>query len=199
MIYNLIAEGAGAKVEKTVSKDGGETYAENVSVNPGDKVSYKVELKNTGKTTLNDVNLKDILPTGISFVEGSAKYYAADSTTAENMADTLTTSGYSVGSVAAGKTVSLVYEATVDSNAACGNLVNKISVTHDSDNEVSDGATVKVENCTASVTELPSTGATGILLGAVLAGAWVGMSYRYAQKKHELETMTVGKSNKKTK
>jgi uncharacterized repeat protein (TIGR01451 family) len=47
----------------------------NGSAGPGDTVAFKLTMTNTGNTTADQVTLKDILPTGMTFVDGTGRLY----------------------------------------------------------------------------------------------------------------------------
>jgi uncharacterized repeat protein (TIGR01451 family)/LPXTG-motif cell wall-anchored protein len=61
------------EVQKQVSKAGTNTYAESVTALPNEEVEYKIQYKNTGTTKQNDVIIKDKLPAGVAYVNGSTQ------------------------------------------------------------------------------------------------------------------------------
>ena len=88
-------------VEKTVSVDGGKTFAKSGTTTPGSTVVYKVAYTNTGSTQQDNVTLSDKLPTGVTYVDGTA--LIANSETAgkyEKTSDGITTTGLNIGSYA---------------------------------------------------------------------------------------------------
>jgi uncharacterized repeat protein (TIGR01451 family)/LPXTG-motif cell wall-anchored protein len=88
-------------VEKTVSVDGGKTYVKSGATTPGSTVIYKVAYTNTGSTQQDNVTLSDKLPTGVSYVAGSA--LIENSKTAgkyQATSDGITTTGLNIGSYA---------------------------------------------------------------------------------------------------
>ncbi len=58
---------------KDVRKSGTPTYGQTAAVNPGDKVDYRITFQNIGTAQLDNVVIKDMLPTGITYVAGTAK------------------------------------------------------------------------------------------------------------------------------
>jgi uncharacterized repeat protein (TIGR01451 family)/LPXTG-motif cell wall-anchored protein len=89
-------------VEKTVSVDGGKTYAKTGATTPGATVLYKVAFTNTGSTQLDNVTLKDTLPTGVNYVAGSSLIEnSKTSGQYQATSDGITTTGLNVGSYAA--------------------------------------------------------------------------------------------------
>jgi uncharacterized repeat protein (TIGR01451 family) len=47
----------------------------NGSAGPGDEVAFELIMTNTGNTTADNVSLKDILPAGMTFVDGTGRLY----------------------------------------------------------------------------------------------------------------------------
>jgi uncharacterized repeat protein (TIGR01451 family)/LPXTG-motif cell wall-anchored protein len=88
-------------VEKTVSVDGGKTYAKSGTTTPGSTVIYKVTYTNTGSTQLDNVTLSDTLPAGVTYVSGTS--LMANGKTAGSYkpeSDAITTTGINIGSYA---------------------------------------------------------------------------------------------------
>jgi len=88
-------------VNKTVSVDGGKTFAKTGVTKPDSTVIYKVAYTNTGSTKQENVNLSDKLPTGVTYVPGSS--LIANSETKGSYAkeiDGITTTGVNIGSYA---------------------------------------------------------------------------------------------------
>lgn len=145
IIYELKAESTGSKLTKTVSADGS-NFAKNVTVKPGETVTYKVEFENTGTTTLDNVNFHDVLPAGVALVPGTTYLYNKANPNGLKLPDTVAGDGYNAGSYGAGEKATLVYKVKVNDDAKCGNYVNRMYAKH-SGGEISDGATVKIEDC----------------------------------------------------
>jgi len=61
------------EVQKTVSKAGTNTYSEQVTALPNEEVEYKIQYKNTGTTQQNDVIIKDKLPAGLTYENGTTQ------------------------------------------------------------------------------------------------------------------------------
>jgi uncharacterized repeat protein (TIGR01451 family) len=63
----------------SVSKGGNEQYVDNLTINnskfaPGQTIKFELTVTNTGDKTLNELVLKDILPSYITFVSGPGSY-----------------------------------------------------------------------------------------------------------------------------
>ncbi|CAN5657516.1 hypothetical protein BH23PAT1_BH23PAT1_2860 [soil metagenome] len=63
----------GLNIDKTVRMSDDDEWTEDVNAKPGDTVHYRVVVKNTGETILQNVMVRDVLPTGVSYVPGSFK------------------------------------------------------------------------------------------------------------------------------
>lgn len=92
-----------ATLTKVVSNDG-KTYKSYVEAKPGATVYYKITFKNTGDK-LSAVTIRDRLPSGATLVSGSI---TKDGKTID---DKLVTGTYTIGEVAAGKSVVFIYRA----------------------------------------------------------------------------------------
>ena len=123
-------------VAKTVSKAGENKWQENVTVNAGDTVDYRIEYKNTGEVQQDNVVVKDTLPAHMSYVPGTAKLYNTQHPQGFQLSDKVVTAeGVNIGSHAAGATSFVVFKAKVNAAAEleCGTnkLTNKASVETD--------------------------------------------------------------------
>lgn len=58
-------------VKKEVSKSGENNFQANVTVNPGDKVTYKVTVRSTGEAAAKNVRVNDSLPNNVDYVNGT--------------------------------------------------------------------------------------------------------------------------------
>lgn len=181
VIYTLIAEQPDLQINKTVSLDGN-NYYENVTVEAGQEVMYKVVFENTGNTNLTNVTFHDKLPVGLTLVPGTTYLYNAEHPNGELLTDLIDKNGYNTGLYGPGTSATITYRAKVAANAvdngSCGanNFVNTIYVDHDG-GETSDGATVVV-NKTCNPGVLPEAGPGEIAL-AVVAVLCVGIGGTY--------------------
>lgn len=171
-------------VTKQVKKAPTDSYSESVDVNPGDKVYYRIQFKNTGNKTLNNVNLKDQLPTGISMVPGTLRVVDSNNPSGAKVVggDNLVASGINTGSYAPGTNAIFAFEAKVTDNlASCGKniMVNTAIATPEGQSPKEDTADVTASReCKPGetpITELPQTGISGNILalagiGTIVAG-----------------------------
>jgi uncharacterized repeat protein (TIGR01451 family)/LPXTG-motif cell wall-anchored protein len=61
------------QVQKTVSIAGQNKYQEQVTATPNEEVTYKIQYLNTGTTQQDNVIIKDQLPAGVTYVNGSTQ------------------------------------------------------------------------------------------------------------------------------
>ncbi len=136
-------------VEKTVSKAGANSYSENVTTTAGASVDFKIKYQNTG-TTDQTVTIRDQLPAGLEYVNGTTYYANANTGGKWQKAthDTVTTAaGYGIGKYApkADGYVKFTAKVVAADKLVCGN--NKFTNTAHADTEngrKSDTATVEV-------------------------------------------------------
>ncbi|MGV9001542.1 MAG: LPXTG cell wall anchor domain-containing protein [Candidatus Saccharimonadaceae bacterium] len=122
-------------VKKQVSVDAGKTWVDDsVKATAGSTIQYRVVYQNTGSTQQDSVSVRDILPTGVSYVAGSS--LIANSTTGgqyKTTVDGVTTTGYNAGSYQPQGNAFLKFSATLPSEdqLKCGTntLVNTARVT----------------------------------------------------------------------
>ncbi len=144
--YTLVAEKVDASLEKYVSTDG-TNWQKNVTVKPGDYVTYKVVFKNTGNTKLTNVIFKDVHDGGLSLRSGSTKVYDVNNVDGKKIDDILDLSGYNVGDVAPSALVQIIYQDKVSTDKAyCENTLNNtITVSYNSNLSKEDSASVTVK------------------------------------------------------
>ncbi|HET6746955.1 MAG TPA: isopeptide-forming domain-containing fimbrial protein [Candidatus Saccharimonadales bacterium] len=139
-------------VNKQVRKDGtGAAFAESTNVMPGDTVNYRIEVKNTGNATINNVIVKDKLPTGMTFVPGTVKILNANNPGGAYIqdGDKIVTSGVNIGAYSAGSNALVIFNAKVAANdqlPTCGpnKLTNIASAQPEGQNPKEDGADVNI-------------------------------------------------------
>lgn len=112
----------GLTVDKTVRAAGSTTWATKITAKNGDTIQYQIAYKNTGNTDQLDVEFRDQLPKGVTYVPNSTKlknaHYPNGTTITSN---SLTTNGVLLGSYAPGATAYVMFDAKIDTSAlACG-------------------------------------------------------------------------------
>lgn len=192
--YVLQAEELSGTVEKTVSTDG-TNFAKNVEVDPDTEVTYKLTIKNTGDTELNNATIVDSLPAGIEFVPGSVEFWANESTIKEKLSDNILDGGFNFGYIGTGNTIYITYRARVKKDIDCESLevVNVAKLTYDSEDESGDSSTdsatvnVKKPNCLPE--SIPETGPVEIILAVVIILGIAGGGFYFYRSRKTLNTV----------
>lgn len=179
------AEQPNYKIEKKVSKHGANKWVENYEAKPGETVDYLINVTNTGDTQLDNVVIKDMLPSHMSYVAGSSVLGNSHHPNGIKTDDGVTTKGLNVGSYAPGGNAWIIFSAKVANKdkLPCGKatLRNVARVTA-RDSYKEDSANVIVKRvCQPGETppiELPKTGIdSGILTIVGLGISAAGASY----------------------
>lgn len=195
-----------AKLSKKVRIKGTKEWAESVEAKVGDEVEYQIEYTNLLTEQVNNVMIRDILPTNVEYVQNSTYLYNSNYQNGTLLKDnTLTTSGINIGSYnAKGNAYVRFTGKVVDKTLACGKnqLVNWASSTVDGAVSKDDASVMvtkdgdickdKPVNPTptpdnpGTPTTIVSTGAGTIVTGAVGAGSVVTMLGYYIASRKKL-------------
>ena len=111
-------------IDKVVKLLGTNEWKEEVTAKAGETVRYRIHAKNTGNTTLTNFSVRDILPTGLTYVKGSTTAVTTQYPKGVALSDNIVTDGgVNLGTFEAGAGVYLYFNATVDSSVAdkCNN------------------------------------------------------------------------------
>lgn len=117
--------------EKKVSKHDENKWVESYVAKPGEVVDFLLAYKNTGEVVQDSVIIRDFLPAGLTYVNGSTIYVNANHPSGTKTVDDIANgTGINVGSYAPGANAIAVFSAKVADNdnlANCGEntLVNK--------------------------------------------------------------------------
>ena len=198
-----------AKLSKKVRIKGTKEWAESVEAKVGDEVEYQIEYTNLLTEQVNNVMIRDILPTNVEYVQNSTYLYNSNYQNGTLLKDnTLTTSGINIGSYnAKGNAYVRFTGKVVDKTLACGKnqLVNwasstvngavskddaSVMVTKDGDvcKDKPVNPTPTPDNPTNTPSTIVSTGPATIVTGAVGAGSVVTMlGYYIASRKKMLK------------
>jgi uncharacterized repeat protein (TIGR01451 family)/LPXTG-motif cell wall-anchored protein len=153
--FNIKVDQPNFEVVKQVAKKGTTNWQDSIVAAPGEEVDYRIHYKNTGTTDQNDVVIKDVLPTGVSYVAGST----AVSNAASNFQWKATTNnevtkgGLNIGNYAAGGGAYVKFTAKLPTNASlkqCGNntLVNKGTAETTNGNKSDTANVIVKKDCT---------------------------------------------------
>lgn len=148
--FNIKADQPNFEVSKQVRKAGATIWAESTEVKPGDNVEYLIGYKNTGTTVQNDVVVKDQLPTGMTYVNGTTQLKNVSFPDKKTVSDNLTNgTGVNIGNYTVGSNAYIYFTAKVKAakELVCGKtkLVNTATIETNNGNK-SDTADVIVDN-----------------------------------------------------
>ena len=122
-----------AKLSKTVRIKGTKGWNETVDAKVGDEVEYQIEYVNLLSEQVNDVMIRDILPTNVEYVKDSTYLYNSNYQSGIHIKEnTLTTVGLNIGSYNANGNAYVRFTGKViDKTLACGSnqLVNWANAT----------------------------------------------------------------------
>ena len=146
----------GFKIDKMVKLPSENEWHETITATPGSNVDYRIRFTNTGNTTLNNVVIVDTLPANMSYVKGTSQLDG------KALADgVVSDKGVNIGSVAAGKTVTITFKALVNSilkdKCEDSTLTNTAKGKYNNDDKTSksDTAVVKVKGKDCTEPEKP--------------------------------------------
>ena len=102
------------QIRKNTTATGG--WLPTVATKPGDKVDYLITYRNTGTLQQDNVTIRDVLPAGISYVEGTT--YVVNSTRPEGaqVSDNITKAGINIGNYSPGAAAYIKFTARVAGN-----------------------------------------------------------------------------------
>ncbi len=201
-----------SKLSKTVRLKGTKTWSEAVDAKIGDEVEFQIEYVNFTADVVNNVMIRDVLPTNLEYVNGSTVLYNANHQSGVKVVeDTVTTSGINIGSYSAkGNAYVRFTTKVVNKTLVCGSnqLVNWASSTVNSKVTKDDASVmvVRTENCSTPTPPTPTppepepepepeqpeptpevivvTGPSEIVAGAVGAGLLItALGYFIASRK----------------
>lgn len=182
-------------VEKKVRivGDADKTWKESVNAKVGDKVEFQIQYKNTSDYTQEGVVIKDVLPSNLRYVEGTAKLYNVLYPNGLTFDDgtVVLTSGVRVGNYKAGANayIRLTAEVTND-DLKCGtNTLYNWGQVGVGNTALQDDAQVKVVRVCENKTEevvLPSAGPNAIAGGVIAAGSIATAAGYYIASRRQL-------------
>ena len=93
---------ADIQVDKKVRLAGQTDFVESVEAKPGDRIQWAIFVKNNGQATINNINVRDVLPPHVKLNSGSVKWYDAAQNGAQQQDAPLFDGGINFGSYGAG-------------------------------------------------------------------------------------------------
>jgi uncharacterized repeat protein (TIGR01451 family) len=131
-IFNL-------SITKAVRNEtGGGGFSDSVNANNSEQLMFQIQVQNTSNVTLNNILVRDNLPSGLSYSSGSTRVDGS------SVSDGIVSGGINVGSLNQGNIRTITFEVTVNSGFSNQTLTNTAFARADQVNEKSDTATVFV-------------------------------------------------------
>ena len=149
--YRFKADFADFETTKTVSKAGANSFAKNQNIGSNDEVEFKITYKNTGTLDQRNVNIKDLLPAGLTLIPGTTRVVSGSNPNGKIVSDNVVNKGINLGTLTIGSHVELTFRAKIDaSKLVCGNnTITNIAQVLTENGGKSDKATITVQkNCT---------------------------------------------------
>ena len=115
---------------------GGRVYSKTIQAAQGDVIEFYLTVSAGSNKDLYNVIVKDILPTNLNYRPGTTK---VDGIT---QADTITTTGLSLGTLNRGTTKNISFQAINTSSVTYLSYTNTAEVTANNENKVTDSATI---------------------------------------------------------
>lgn len=102
------------EIQKEVKLLGSELWSEQVKAKSGDTVRYRIQVKNTGNTTLTGLIVRDVLPANLEYIKGTTTIVNANHKTPVTLSDNIVSAtGINIGDYAAGANAVLYFNAKV--------------------------------------------------------------------------------------
>lgn len=186
-----------SSIDKTVRLNGTKDWKESVDAKVGDKVDFKIHYTNKNASKVDDVMIRDSLPSNLKYVANSAKLYNASNPNGKAYVDP-TTDAVNIGNYDINGEGYLIFTAeVVDESLVCNKTNRLINWAKASANgfAVQDSAQVYVaKTCDTPyvpedptpVPEMPSTGPVAVAGGFIGAGAIITTAGYYIASHKQL-------------
>ena len=123
-------------------------YSNSANAYSGDRLTFQIQVSNSGNVAANNVIVRDALPSQLNYVFGST--YNNNS----SAADGIVGGGINIGSVGPGATATILFDATVNSSYSAQTITNTAYVSVDQMSERSSSASVYLQTTSASAGSL---------------------------------------------
>ena len=185
--FTLVADAPNFTFTKDVRLAGTKDWKDDITVNKGDKVEYRLLYKNTGTIEQKDVVMKDELPKGLTYVTGQTDLVNSNYADGKRLDDSINAGGVDIGHYGPGGAGYVYLFATADGDP-CTVLTNTAAV-ETRNGYLKDTATVRINGtCATPVEALPTTGPVEVIAGLIgIAAITVGVVY-YFKSRRDLES-----------
>jgi len=153
-------------------------FSDSVSASQNNNLEFQIQIQNTGNTTLNNVFVRDVLPSVLSYNSGTTRVNG------NFTGDGITSGGINIGSLSIGSIDTVIFQATVNTNSTF-TVTNTAYARADQVSEKNDSATIFTSqsqtgnlNIAKYVRNISTQYQTGLLVGSV--GANPGDRVRFS-------------------
>lgn len=159
--YRFKVDQPNFEVTKQVSQANKNDFTDSLNAKAGDTVDFRIHYKNTGTVIQENVSVRDDLPAGLEFVDGSAKYFNSKTNGAWKAisdTDAIVTSGVDFGAFGPNGGMYVAFKARVADAAKleCGkNTLTNRAVVTTNNGTLSDTARVVVNKECEDTPEQP--------------------------------------------
>ncbi|PIQ74934.1 MAG: hypothetical protein COV84_03985 [Candidatus Portnoybacteria bacterium CG11_big_fil_rev_8_21_14_0_20_40_15] len=144
-------------------------YSDSVSASQNNNLEFQIQIQNTGNMTLNNVFVRDVLPSVLSYSGGTTRVNG------NFTGDGITSGGINIGSLSVGSIATIIFQATVNTNSTL-TVTNTAYARADQVPEENDSATIFTSqgqtgnlNIAKYVRNISTQYQTGLLVGSVSA------------------------------
>lgn len=125
---NLIERSWGF-VDMEAKKADGTAWSKHVEAKPGDTINYRIQYKNTGDIAMKNVLIRNILPPGLVYLEGSTEVYNSNNPEGVAVSDSIISStGMNIGEYGLGANAWIYFSATVEDTGSISNKIQRNTV-----------------------------------------------------------------------
>lgn len=196
--YHIKADAPAFTVDKKVaSAQAPENLLDEIVVAPGDTLNFRINYKNTGTLEQTGVTAHDLLPEGLTYVEGSTYAGSTRHPEGSKSPEVLFNDGLGLGAMIVGEEAWVTYTAKVvdDTNLfPCGDtVVYNAAYIATNDGQNSDKTKVIVRRtCAVTPSSLPTTGPGEAVLAAVVGMAIAGCGFYFYKSQKMLRRVAGG-------
>ena len=171
-------------MEKEVSAENANSFADNISTVPGSILDFKIHYKNVGTTEQKSVTVYDTMPDGVEYIAGSTYLITTSNPDGRKLDDKLFDGGVIIGDFQPNEEATITYKAKVNGNVEkfqCGDttLYNEAKLA-----TANGTITDKTRIIISRSCEIPSTGPLEIIMAIIIIlGICGGGYYFYRSRK----------------
>jgi uncharacterized repeat protein (TIGR01451 family) len=117
------------EISKEVSREAKNDWTESLTADAGEVLEFSIRYKNTGTTEQNDVSLVDLLPEGLTYLQGTT-FLIINGSNPDEVAEGehLFDNGLNIGQYQPGSEATLIYKVEVTAKSGDEPLLNKVNV-----------------------------------------------------------------------